>query len=893
MSSSRYVIPSMRQRTPRPATSNTPSSSSTTPRAIRSPVITSQETDNIRRSAVVDSTVHATATAPSSARIPIVDASNLPKSMHSMAKSTTGISGGVLLSTATSSQVASTSYHHKHPIPDSQKPTLRTTPSRLESFSALRDVPADTDAAQIILALIHDCFVFINQLYRGNTPESLFAQRYFLLSLNVSTEDVCMFAKPLEYMGLRRRYFNMEDLIKLRQKVLFASSADTEQMRSNRAESECGILQGIIRSLVATPPIGMKESDAKWYKDILEDIALRLDPKRTQAQPGDYRSVSSAIRSLLQIGPYAPHDPTLFISSEPLSTREVALLFDMSVAIRGQLMGSSNHKNMRLASLAGDHRLSDYDNAPRCFRYLVLARDAICGLLPGPDGLGLQGMFSMYFRTVLKMYKEWEQYRALCPEDRDVLKRAVKNLLHHFQLEEHDPGRNLEPVLSHFIEILDHLGPLEESCVVEPRVPGSQPIPAQTTLHTIEEKTEPDHIVIDEQEQDPCPVETQTGLHTIVEEDESQVDNLPSVDSGHPTSSLRSDQTVRRKETSSVSTKTFDRWNEAVFVPPKTPVPSSPGIGQLHFGDVEPMSFRVDVMPPMSSRKPIQRQRSASVAEPPKPVPTQLLTPPPRSIELEAVVDSARTRQRSRSLSETLPILAQPSALDFRAQAVKPFVWMNATPGSQPATSEKRDSKQDAYPTPCPSPQHQLPEKIVVSNPKVPLQTKTPKTTTSTVVKSIRMTTKMVVPESKVSVEAKPPTTLSVISSMGQKKAPEAAPSPAPLSFSAVVAGEKQVELRAPTETKVVVDSNQPEAPALKEEVVKLSTVEQPAILSRKRREIRAGLTAPPTKRTNTSRPVAVEQPKSEETALPSVPATPKGQRTRRGKRGGQRHRQH
>ncbi len=401
MSSARYVIPSMRRRTPRRASSNAPSSSSTT----------SPATKEMGRIALVNSTAHAF-NAPSSARLPTGDASILTESTLaiSMNKPSGGTSGAVPLSTATPCPVASTSQHPERPSRESRKPFLRTTASH---FAALREIPADTDAARIILALVHDCFVFIDQLYRGITPESLFAQRYFLLSLNVSTEDVCMFAKPLEYMGLRRRHFNMEDLIKLRQMVLFASSADTERMRCNRAATERRILQGIIRSLVATPPIGMKESDAMWYKDTLEDIALRLIPKRMQTPPEDYHSVSFAIRSLLRIGPYAPHNPTFFLSSEPLSTREVALLFDVSMSIRRQLMDSRQHKHQRLTSLSRDHRLSDYGHAPRCFRYLVLARDAICGLLPGPDGLGLQGMFSMYFCTVLKMYKEWEQCEYL------------------------------------------------------------------------------------------------------------------------------------------------------------------------------------------------------------------------------------------------------------------------------------------------------------------------------------------------------------------------------------------------------------------------------------------------------------------------------------------------
>ncbi len=367
-------------------------------------------------------------------------------------------------------------------------------------------------------------------------------------------------------------------------------------------------------------------------------------------------------------------------------------------------------------------------------------------------------------------------------------------------------------------------------------------------------------------------MEVQTGLHTIVEEDESQIDELLLVDSKHLPSSLRSDQTVRLEETSSVSAKAFDRWNEAVFVPPKTSIPSSPGIDQLHFGDVEPMSFRVDVMPPTAPRKTIQRQRSASVAEPPKPVPTQLLTPPPSSIELETVVDSARARRRSLSLTEPLPILAQPLGLDFRTQAIEPLVSTNVTPGSQPA-SEKRESVQDAYPTPCPSPEHQLREKIAVPKSKVPRPKKTPKTTVAK--------PKTVVSESKRSVE---PASLST----GQKPAPKAVLSPAPLSFSAVVAGTKRVE---PTDLEVAVDSEPAEAPVnvIKEEVVKLPTVEQPPILSRKRRESRAGLTAPPTKCTNIS---SVEQPKSAPRLKVTTPSVPKPQPTR-GKRGGQRHKKH
>ncbi|KAF8871480.1 hypothetical protein CPB85DRAFT_1445547 [Mucidula mucida] len=170
MSSARYVIPSMRRRTPRPATSHAPSSSSTP----------SPATKEMGRIALVNSTAHAS-DAPSSARLPTADALILRKSTlaNSMDKPGGGTSGAVPLSTYTPCPVASTSQHPERPIPEARKSSLRTTASH---FAALREIPADTDAARIILALVHDCFVFIDQLYRGITPESLFAQRYFLLS---------------------------------------------------------------------------------------------------------------------------------------------------------------------------------------------------------------------------------------------------------------------------------------------------------------------------------------------------------------------------------------------------------------------------------------------------------------------------------------------------------------------------------------------------------------------------------------------------------------------------------------------------------------------------------------------------------------------------------------
>jgi hypothetical protein len=64
----------------------------------------------------------------------------------------------------------------------------------------------DASAVQLVLALVHDCFIFTNQLHLGQVPEDAFSLRRRLLSLYIVEKDIMEYEGALRSEGLQAKF---------------------------------------------------------------------------------------------------------------------------------------------------------------------------------------------------------------------------------------------------------------------------------------------------------------------------------------------------------------------------------------------------------------------------------------------------------------------------------------------------------------------------------------------------------------------------------------------------------------------------------------------------------------------------------------------------------------
>ncbi|KAF8905419.1 hypothetical protein CPB85DRAFT_921559 [Mucidula mucida] len=121
----------------------------------------------------------------------------------------------------------------------------------------------DACAAQIIMALIHDCFIVINQAQRGAPLDSAFSLRSRLLSLYIVEEDVSALKMAVGMDATKR-------LFELRDRTLFCGKNERGRMAVDRGCEESRELQEIIRSVLVEPPLN---NDNLWQIVLEETIS--------------------------------------------------------------------------------------------------------------------------------------------------------------------------------------------------------------------------------------------------------------------------------------------------------------------------------------------------------------------------------------------------------------------------------------------------------------------------------------------------------------------------------------------------------------------------------------------------------------------------------------------
>ncbi|KAF8916415.1 hypothetical protein CPB85DRAFT_1559520 [Mucidula mucida] len=277
-----------------------------------------------------------------------------------------------------------------------------------DTFIPLHDIN-DSSAIQIILALIHDCLLAIDKLLLGRRPPKVFASRYRLLSLYVVGDDVRAFRRPLELQGFTLRYSAIQRLVIVRERTLFASREESDHdARRRKGRYEADLMQHIINNDLHEPLGNASESRQTSFQELMRDIYDVLGSRSLSDRTED---ISKRIRSFLRIRPF--QDVAEFDTSPALTpAREIAMLHDIFFGFWAvHTKAFSGPSDIQFISLAADSRRTHYSKSSRLrhIRDLVLCRDILCGVLPGPSPLTKQGAYNRYFRPVIS--EQRREYR--------------------------------------------------------------------------------------------------------------------------------------------------------------------------------------------------------------------------------------------------------------------------------------------------------------------------------------------------------------------------------------------------------------------------------------------------------------------------------------------------
>lgn len=258
--------------------------------------------------------------------------------------------------------------------------------------------PSDENAAHIILALIHDCFIVTHHLSAGRPVQEAdaFSLRFRLLSLYIVGKDLerCQYQSVLEKEGLEQRYQAIEKLLTFRQSTLFAT--DDER---RRIVQDAGALRrdlvSIIDCALAEPFKGLTPAKSTSPPAVLDRFRAHLCHDNV-ASDMEVQQLCDEIRAFFEMPPWEPPQ-ALVAHPTPLTTqREGALLHDIVTALQCMVEGRGPIAwNRFFVSPAKDNRSTSYLVEEAHARPLVLARDVLCGLLAGPSTL--QGMGALTY----------------------------------------------------------------------------------------------------------------------------------------------------------------------------------------------------------------------------------------------------------------------------------------------------------------------------------------------------------------------------------------------------------------------------------------------------------------------------------------------------------------
>ncbi|KAF9019714.1 hypothetical protein BDZ89DRAFT_1139167 [Hymenopellis radicata] len=293
-----------------------------------------------------------------------------------------------------------------------------------ETFLPISDIN-DSSAIQIILALIHDCLLAIDKLFNGHRPPDVFEHRYRLLSLYVVDHDISIFQKPLSVQGLIFRHSMLEELISLRQKTLFIIGEELDTARRTRGRIESAILLCIVGKLREEPLVDASPSDQLSFWKLIGYVECYLGTPLSCSD--DLNEISKLIRSFLAVPPVSDVDECCE-RTEVTPAREIAMLRDIFFGLWGvHTKAFSGPCNIHYISLSNDSRRTRYSGSHRLrhIHSLVLCRDVVCGLLPGPSTLTLKGAYTFLRPVFSEMRRNYSYWTCLSAEDHDVFENYI------------------------------------------------------------------------------------------------------------------------------------------------------------------------------------------------------------------------------------------------------------------------------------------------------------------------------------------------------------------------------------------------------------------------------------------------------------------------------------
>ncbi|KAF8902977.1 hypothetical protein CPB85DRAFT_1255869 [Mucidula mucida] len=203
------------------------------------------------------------------------------------------------------------------------------------------------------MALIHDCFIVINQAQRGAPLDSAFSVRSRLLSLYIVEEDVSTMKMAVGMDATKR-------LFELRDRTLFCGKNERGRMSLDRGCEESRELQEIIQGVLAEPPL-----IAGVDCELLDSIQRSLNSVPPAKQVHVLRNCN-AIRKFFDLGPWRPHP---VVAPPSTDDDELFLLHDIFHSLGYD--DEDSLISLSISSSADEH-----------IKSLILARDLLTGALP-------------------------------------------------------------------------------------------------------------------------------------------------------------------------------------------------------------------------------------------------------------------------------------------------------------------------------------------------------------------------------------------------------------------------------------------------------------------------------------------------------------------------------
>ncbi len=281
--------------------------------------------------------------------------------------------------------------------PPAPKPV--EVPTTLQPREAVHYITeaSDVTCIPIILALLHDCYLFVDDLRRGVTPGSVFSQRYRYLSLHIVGRDTKPFEGVLDKQGLTVRYTALRELVVIRQRTLFATPLELKRMERTKGNEERFNLRWIISVLFAEKVVGAGDSTemTRALPDLLRYIYQQLET------PSYGANVTNRVRAFLKV----PLRDDLRVAARQSGANsylpidhERALIYDLVIALLGMIWKGFETRDGFISLEAVDRHRSYSDSFSQ---RLVLARDVLCGLLPGPSPLTAESAFEAYVKPLI------------------------------------------------------------------------------------------------------------------------------------------------------------------------------------------------------------------------------------------------------------------------------------------------------------------------------------------------------------------------------------------------------------------------------------------------------------------------------------------------------------